>query len=133
MTFILVFFLFAFMLTIGRDLAQRTLKWLRAYMPWPGAFLGVTAVLILTAAACAEAIGIHSVFGAFLVGLAFSQSREERDQAHEMIYQFVMYFFAPLYFVSIGLRANFIASFDLALVLVVLLIACMGNAWAEDK
>jgi Kef-type K+ transport system membrane component KefB len=129
MTFILVFLLFAFMLTIGRKLAQKTLKWLKSYMPWPGAFLGVTAVLILTAAACAEAIGIHSVFGAFLVGLAFSQSRGERDQAHEMIYQFVMYFFAPLYFVSIGLRANFIASFDLTLVLVVLIIACIGKVF----
>jgi Kef-type K+ transport system membrane component KefB len=127
MTFLLVFLLFAFMITIGRDLAQRTLKWLRAYMPWPGAFLGITAILILIAAACAEAIGIHSVFGAFLVGLAFSQSRGERDQAHEMVYQFVMYFFAPLYFVSIGLRANFVASFDLALVLVILLIACVGK------
>ena len=47
--------------------------------------------------------------------------------AHEMVYQFVMYFFAPLYFVSIGLRANFVASFDLVLVLVVLSIACIGK------
>lgn len=44
-----------------------------------------------------------------------------------MIYQFVMYFFAPLYFVSIGLRANFVASFDLTLVLTVLIIACIGK------
>jgi Kef-type K+ transport system membrane component KefB len=127
LTFILVFLLFAFMLTIGRNLAQKTLKWLKAYMPWPGAFLGITAVLILLAAACAEAIGIHAVFGAFLVGLVFSQSLGKRDDAHEMVYQFVMYFFAPLYFVSIGLRANFVTSFDRILVLMVLLIACIGK------
>jgi Kef-type K+ transport system membrane component KefB len=127
MTFILVFLLFAFMLTIGRALSQEALKWLKLYMPWPGAFLGITAVLIMIAAACAEAIGIHAVFGAFLVGLAFSQNLGERDEAHEMIYQFVMYFFAPLYFVSIGLKANFVASFDPILVLVVLLIACIGK------
>ncbi len=89
--------------------------------------MGITAILILMAAACAEAIGIHAVFGAFLVGLAFSQNLEKRDEAHEMVYQFVMYFFAPLYFVSIGLRANFIASFDPILVLVVLSIACIGK------
>jgi Kef-type K+ transport system membrane component KefB len=127
MTFILVFLLFAFMLTIGRALSQEALKWLKLYMPWPGAFLGITAVLILIAAACAEAIGIHAVFGAFLVGLAFSQNLGKRDEAHEMIYQFVMYFFAPLYFVSIGLKANFVASFDPVLVLVVLSIACIGK------
>jgi Kef-type K+ transport system membrane component KefB len=127
MTFILVFLLFAFMLTIGRALAQKALKWLKSYMPWPGAFLGITTILILLAAACAEVIGIHAVFGAFLVGLAFSQNLGERDEAHEMVYQFVMYFFAPLYFVSIGLRANFVASFDLTLVLVVLLVACIGK------
>jgi Kef-type K+ transport system membrane component KefB len=126
-TFILVFLLFAFMLTIGRTLAQKALKWLKLYMPWPGAFLGITTILILLAAACAEVLGIHAIFGAFLVGLAFSQNLEKRDEAHEMIYQFVMYFFAPLYFVSIGLRANFVASFDLTLVLVVLLVACIGK------
>ncbi len=127
MTFILVLLSFAFMLTIGRTLAQKALKWLKSYMPWPGAFLGITTILILLAAACAEVIGIHAVFGAFLVGLAFSQNLGERDEAHEMVYQFVMYFFAPLYFVSIGLRANFVASFDLTLVLVVLLVACIGK------
>jgi Kef-type K+ transport system membrane component KefB len=127
MTFLLVLLLFAFMITIGRIIAQKALKWLKSYMPWPGSFLGVTTVLILIAAACVEAIGIHAVFGAFLVGLAFSQSREKRDNAHEMVYQFVMYFFAPLYFVSVGLSANFVASFDPVLVLVVLSIACIGK------
>lgn len=38
-----------------------------------------------------------------------------------------MYFFAPLYFVSIGLQANFVASFDPVLVLVVLLVACISK------
>jgi Kef-type K+ transport systems, membrane components len=127
MTFVMVFLLFAFMLTIGRSLAQKAQRWLKLYLPWPGSFLGITTVLILLAAACAEAIGIHAVFGAFLVGLAFSQGLEKRDDAHEMIHQFVMYFFAPLYFVSIGLRANFVASFDLILVLAVLIIACIGK------
>jgi len=129
MTFVMVFLLFAFMLTIGRSLAQKAQRWLKLYLPWPGSFLGITTVLILLAAACAEAIGIHAVFGAFLVGLAFSQNLKKRDEAHEMVYQFAMCFFAPLYFVSIGLKANFIESFDPVLVLVVLLIACIGKVF----
>ena len=127
MTFVLVFLLFAFMLTVGRTLAQKVQKRLEFSLTWPGSFLGITTVFILLAAACAEAIGIHAVFGAFLVGLAFSQGLEKRDDAHEMIHQFVMYFFAPLYFVSIGLRADFVVSFDLTLVLAVLIIACIGK------
>lgn len=126
-TFILVISLFVFMVTIGRFVAQRSQKWFKLHLPWPGSFLGITIVLVLLTAAFAELIGIHSVFGAFLVGLAFSQNLEKRDDAHEMIHQFVMYFFAPLYFVSIGLRANFVEAFDPVMVLVVLIIACLGK------
>jgi Kef-type K+ transport system membrane component KefB len=127
LTFILVFLLFILMLTVGRNLAQKAQSKFKSHLPWPGSFLGITSALILFAAACAEVIGIHAVFGAFLVGLAFSQNLEKRDAAHEMVYQFVMYFFAPLYFVSIGLRANFVTSFDPVLVFVVLVIACAGK------
>lgn len=126
-TFILVILFFAFMLTVGRIIGQRAQKWLKSRFPWPGGFLGVSIVVVLLAAAFAEVIGTDAIFGAFLVGVAFSQNLEKRDEAHEMIYQFVLYFFAPLYFVSIGLRANFIQSFDPVLVIVVLAIACAGK------
>lgn len=86
MTFILVLSLFVFMLTIGRVLAQIALTWLKSHIPWPGAFLGITTILMLLTSACAEAIGIHAVFGAFLVGLAFSHNLEKRDEAHETVY-----------------------------------------------
>jgi len=115
------------MLTVGRNLAQKAQSKFKSHLSWPGSFLGITSALILFAAAFAEVIGIHAVFGAFLVGLAFSQNLEKRDAAHEMVYQFVMYFFAPLYFVSIGLRANFVTSFDPFLVFVILVIACAGK------
>jgi Kef-type K+ transport system membrane component KefB len=38
-----------------------------------------------------------------------------------------MGFFAPLYFVSVGMKANFITHFNLPLVLLVLFIACVGK------
>jgi Kef-type K+ transport system membrane component KefB len=127
LTIILVILLFAVMLTVGRSIGRKAVPWFKSHLPWPGGFLGIAAVLMLLLAAFAEAVGIHAVFGAFLVGVALSQSPGKRDEAHEMIYQFVMYFFAPLYFVSIGLRADFIASFDPLLVTIVLLIACVGK------
>ena len=122
---VLVFFIL--FLTIGRWAAQRSLGWLQNRLTWPSSFIGVMIVLILAAAAVSELIGIHSIFGAFLVGVAFARKSEKRDQAHEMVYQFVVSFFAPIYFVSIGLQVDFTTNFDLPLVLLVLVIACAGK------
>ncbi|MFN8444034.1 MAG: cation:proton antiporter [Caldilineaceae bacterium] len=43
------------------------------------------------------------------------------------MYQFALSFFAPLYFVSVGLKANFATNFHLGLVLLVIAIACLGK------
>jgi Kef-type K+ transport system membrane component KefB len=126
-TFVLVLAIFVLMLTVGRTVGRKAQDWLKSHLPWPGAFLGLTIVFVLLMAALMELIGVHAVFGAFLVGTALSQNLDKRNEAHEMVYQFVMYFFAPLYFVSVGLRANFIQSFDPALVLAVLAVACAGK------
>jgi Kef-type K+ transport system membrane component KefB len=61
------------------------------------------------------------------LGIALSQQLDERNEAREVIYQFAVSFFAPLYFVSVGLRVNFVAGFDLLLVAVVLAVACLGK------
>ena len=56
---------------------------------------------------------------------AFKKNEESRTQ--EIIHQFGISFFAPLYFVSIGMKANFLANFDLPLVLLVIAIATLGK------
>ena len=114
-------------LAMGHWLGQPLLRWLRATLVWPGGFISLITVLILMAAALAEAIGLHAIFGAFLIGVALGQSDETDNQVHEIIYQFAISFFAPLYFVSIGLKANFAAYFDGWLALVLLAIACLGK------
>jgi Kef-type K+ transport system membrane component KefB len=90
--------------------------------------IGLMAVSVLVAASAAEFIGIHGIFGAFLVGVAFAQAAGGPDTAaHEPVRRFVIGFFAPIYFASLGLRANFITSFDLTLVAVTLAVACVGK------
>jgi Kef-type K+ transport system membrane component KefB len=126
-TLALVLGLFVSVLSVGRWIGQRIFLWLKLRSTWPSGFLALSAVLVLFTAATAALIGIHSIFGAFLIGVALAQSSEKRHEAHEVVHQFVMSFFAPIYFVSIGLQANFIANFDLALVLVVLVVACVGK------
>jgi len=49
------------------------------------------------------------------------------EKEREIIHQFVTNFFAPLFFVSIGLRVHFIENFDLSIVLIVLILAYVGK------
>ncbi len=127
MTLGLVLVFSVLILGIGLWPGQRALHWSRSHLPWPSGFIGVSAILVLVAAASAEAIGIHAIFGAFLAGAALAQSSQEQNQAHEIVAQFVRSFFAPLYFVSIGLQVDFAAHFDLLLVSLVLVVACLGK------
>jgi len=119
----------AAVLLAGRRWGGPFLGWLRAHVSWPAGFIGVAAVVMLAAAAVTESLGIHAVFGAYLVGVAFGHTLGpgEQNDAHDVIHQFAMSFFAPLYFVSVGLRADFARNFDLALVLLVVVVACVGK------
>jgi len=127
MTIIFVLLFLVFMVTVGRFVGRHILKLVRSNVSWRGVFLGITMVYVLLAAAFAEIIGVEAVFGAFLVGIALSQSGDKRSDAMDLLQQFIMNFAAPLYFVSIGLQTDFLKAFDPVLVVVVLLVACAGK------
>jgi len=114
-----------FMLTAGRSLIHRSLPFLQAYTRWPGGVLSYALILALLGAAFTEWIGIHAIFGAFIVGIAVGDSSHLRERTRVIIDQFVSFIFAPVFFASIGLKVNFIAHFDLVPVVTVLLIACI--------
>ncbi len=116
-----------FALTLGRYLVHRALPWIQSRLSWPGGVLSFTLVLTFAGAALTEAIGIHAIFGAFLVGVAVGDSAHVRTQTRMVLHQFVTYIFAPIFFVSIGLEADFLESFDVLLVLGVLAIAFVGK------
>jgi Kef-type K+ transport system membrane component KefB len=117
----------AFMLTAGRWLVHRILPLLQAYAHWPAGVLGFIMTLGLLGAAFTEYIGIHAIFGSFLVGVALGESTHLQERTRVMIEEFVSIIFAPVFFASIGLRVNFVTSFDFALVALVLALACAGK------
>lgn len=86
----------------------------------------LTAVLVLAASSASEALGVHAFLGAFLLGAALGHARDEQKEAHDVIGNFVMSF-APIYFISMGMTTNFITNFDLALVVLILLVACVSK------
>jgi mannitol/fructose-specific phosphotransferase system IIA component (Ntr-type) len=127
MTIALTLAIVALVLTIGRWLVDRSLPWIQSRLSWPGGVLSFTLVLTLAGAAATEWIGIHAIFGAFLVGIAVGDSAHMRSQTRTILHQFVTYIFAPIFFVSIGLEANFLEHFNLPLVLGVLAVAFIGK------
>jgi Kef-type K+ transport system membrane component KefB len=117
----------AFMLTVGRGVLNRVLPWINKKLAWPGGVLSLSLALCFFAAAFTEYIGIHAIFGAFIFGVALGDSEHMSERAKEIIHQFINNIFAPLFFVAIGLRVNFIANFDFNLTLVILVIAFAGK------
>ena len=117
----------AFMLVVGRFLLNRILPWIQTRLSWPGGVLSFSLSLCLLCAAFTEFIHIHAILGAFIAGLAIGDSAYLREQAREIMHQFVTSFFAPLFFVSIGLKVNFIEYFDPLVVGLVLVIAFVGK------
>ncbi len=114
-------------LTAARWVIHRVLPWVQAHTSWPGGVLGLALSLALLGAAATEWIGVHALFGAFLVGVAIGDSSHMREHTRNIIGQFVSFIFAPLFFASIGLRANFVSQFEWGLVVMVLVIACLGK------
>ena len=126
-TIILTLGFAAFMLTVGRGMLNRVLPWVNKKLAWPGGVLSLSLALCFLAAAFTEWIGIHAIFGAFIMGVALGDSEHFSERAKEIVHQFINNIFAPLFFVSIGLRVNFILNFDLGLTLIIIAIAFTGK------
>jgi Kef-type K+ transport system membrane component KefB len=106
-------------------LTHRNRAWLDA--PLPGGIIDLIALAMLAASITSEFIGAHGIFAAFLAGVILSQRSARRILILKKTYLPVMMVLAPIYFVSIGLKTNFVANFDLAIVLLVFSVACIGK------
>ncbi|HET7009354.1 MAG TPA: cation:proton antiporter [Anaerolineales bacterium] len=127
MSIALVGLVFVLILGIGRWVGPRTLHWLKGHLSWPTGFIAVTALLVLVAASLTERLGIHAFLGAFLVGAALSGQGDEHREAHDVITRFALSFFAPIYFISIGMTTNYVTNFDGGLVAVILAVALFSK------
>ncbi len=115
------------LLSIGKYFLDKILPWINRKFAWPGGLLSISMVLCFIASAFTEYIGIHAIFGAFIVGIALGDSVHMPERAKEIVHQFVNNIFAPLFFVSIGLWVNFYENFNLTLILFILVLAFLGK------
>jgi Kef-type K+ transport system membrane component KefB len=112
--------LFVILIGGGRLFGTKSLYWARTKLTWPSGFIALTAVVILLAASLSEFLGVHAFLGAFLVGVSLGGPGKEQDEAHQAINHFVSSFFTPIYFISIGMSANFFVHFDGRLIALIL-------------
>jgi Kef-type K+ transport system membrane component KefB len=116
-----------FCLTAGKSLMGRLFSFFHVLRLPPEGILGLAVLTAFLCAALAQWIGIHAIFGAFLAGVMIGETGEIVNHTRETLRNFVLYLFAPIFFVSMGMRADFIAHFDLFLVSGVLAVACVGK------
>ncbi len=117
----------AFMFFVAKPLIDRIIPRIQTRYSFPGSILSFIFIFGLVAAAITEGAGIHAIFGAFMAGVVIGDSSHLKESTREIIHQFVTNIFAPLFFISIGLKVDFFAHFDLIMVLIVLGLAIVGK------
>jgi Kef-type K+ transport system membrane component KefB len=126
----MVLLFFVVVLGLGRWFGPRALHWVKQNVSWPTGLIGVSTLIILMTGIVAEKLGIHAFLGAFLAGAALAGRDAEHNKAHDIVCQFALGFFAPIYFVSMGLNADFISSFDFVMVALILVVAVVSKMGA---
>src|SRR5262249_51020880 len=92
-----------------------------------GRVLSLIMVLALLGGAATQALGMHAVFGAFVMGIAIGDSPRLREHTRQILHDFVTYVFTPVFFATMALRLDALRVFDLRLTAVVVAIACIAK------
>ncbi len=116
-----------FVLIFVRKLFDKSLPYVQSRLSWPGGILAFVMVSSLIGAIITEMIGVHSIFGAFIIGVALGDSVHLSEKTKFLVHQFITNIFAPLFFVSIGLKVNFFQAFDPIIVIVILVLGFLGK------
>ena len=85
---------------------------------WPSGFIAVHAVLILVC--LPDESGYPRLSGGLSRGGGVGWTGRCTRRAHGIMTNFALSFFAPIYFISMGLTTNYMTHFDWTLVLVML-------------
>jgi Kef-type K+ transport system membrane component KefB len=80
--------------------------------------------ICLLAGAFTNAINIHPSLGAFISGIVCRRIIGENPYLFEQLQMFIMNFFAPIFFISIGLKVNFFTELNIPMFLAIFVLAC---------
>lgn len=105
--------------------------------------LKITFIMIVGAifGAITLRIGIHSLFGFFIAGTILGEAKDLSEKDRFVVNRLVYSIFVPIFFASIGLHLDFIANFDIGMVLFITALgiaarfagAYVGSKWAKQE
>jgi Kef-type K+ transport system membrane component KefB/mannitol/fructose-specific phosphotransferase system IIA component (Ntr-type) len=116
-------------LLVGRPLLGRLIARLQADRhAGPRRVLSLIVLLSLFGASLTTWIGVHAVFGGFVVGVVAGDAPQLKERTRVIVHDFVTNIFAPVFFASLGLRADFVRAFDARLCILVFAVATAAKA-----
>jgi Kef-type K+ transport system membrane component KefB len=110
-----------FMVLVGRPLLRRLGQQLRPGDPLPASLLAAVLVLFCSSAFAMDLIGIHAVFGGFLLGCVMPRG-PMLEQVRSTLRPFVVVFLLPMFFTYSGLNTRLDMLFEPAIFLAALAI-----------
>lgn len=115
-------------LTLGKKISNKIIDFFyRNNIPEPGASFTFACLAGFVFGAITQKVGIHALFGFFIAGVMVGESGRIKEDVRSIISQMVHSLFIPVFFVNIGLKLDFIAEFDLFLVLIITVIGILGR------
>lgn len=124
-------------LTLGRAATDRAIAAFHRWgLPEPGTSLTFICILGMIGGAITLKIGIHALFGFFIVGIMAGEARSLSENTRHVISEMVRAILVPLFFASVALRIDFLAGFDPVLVVVMLVVGVAGRflgAWVGAR
>lgn len=106
---------------------KRSLRYVNERVQLAGADVSLILVFTFLSAAATEAIGIHAVFGAFVMGLLVRQTPRVREATLHSIETFVLSALSPVFFAFVGLKVDLWALTSWQLPTVVIGVAVAGK------
>ncbi|SAK60436.1 sodium/hydrogen exchanger [Caballeronia fortuita] len=127
-----------FMIFFGGRLLRRLAAGLKPDAPLPATVFAAVLALFSLCAFAMDAIGIHAVFGGFLLGVALPRG-PLTEKLREMLQPFVVVFLLPIFFTYSGLntRLDMLMEPSIMLAAIVILLASFGGkgiaCWAAAR
>jgi len=120
-------------LTWGRKLSHISLARIQQKgFPEPGFSITFIVLLGFICGAITLSIGIHALFGFFLAGIIVGEAKKLPGRTRQLFSEMVHAIFVPIFFAGIGLKIDFLAHFNLFLVLLFSVLGIAGRyagAW----
>ena len=120
---------------VGPFLRQLWRKWTTPEQPLPPSFLALLLLVLFACCLATAKLGVFSIFGAFLLGVALHQETGLVRAWREKFADFVLVALVPIFFTNTGLRTeigalqNSTAWLGCAAVMAVAVVGKLGGCW----